>query len=101
MDCRTHAGSSDLIRHYGDGSISKLVMNIFPEHHWLPWKFRVAPRYFWDAPCNRLRFMKYLDLFIITIIIYNFNAFFLNFMYLILNSLIFYLKYNYYFLTES
>jgi len=47
-----------LIRKY---SLVGMVMKLFPEHEWKPWKFVQAPHGWWDVPENRIRFLKDLE----------------------------------------
>jgi len=53
-----HAGSR-LICLYR-GSPSELVLALYPEHNWEPWKFSVAPRGWWDKFENQKRYMDWL-----------------------------------------
>jgi hypothetical protein len=50
-------GRSLLKRH--DGSQSKLLAAVFPEYDWLPWKFSVTPKNYWDDPKNQKRFIEW------------------------------------------
>lgn len=35
-------------------------MDVFPEHKWEPWLFRVTPRPFWNSLTNRRAYMDWL-----------------------------------------
>jgi hypothetical protein len=38
----------------------KLLCKVYPEHEWLPWRFKVAPHGFWPVVKNQRVFMEYL-----------------------------------------
>jgi hypothetical protein len=48
-----------LINGLGD-SVCELVMKVYPEHAWLPWKFDRARAGFWDVKANQRRFLEWL-----------------------------------------
>jgi hypothetical protein len=33
---------------------------IYPEHEWLPWRFRKAPQGYWDSPQNQKLFLDHV-----------------------------------------
>ena len=37
-------GGGGLIHKYYGGSIMKALNHIYPEHRWIPWKFRYTPQ---------------------------------------------------------
>jgi hypothetical protein len=44
-----------------DGSLSKLLHSVYPDHKWFPWVFRErAPLRFWDDMGNQKAFMNWL-----------------------------------------
>ncbi len=51
-------GGQGLLRKY-DNSPSALLLNAYPEYNWLPWKFDVAPKRFWDSHQNQVKFMHW------------------------------------------
>jgi len=53
-------GGSRLLQNYNN-SIFGALKSIFPEHHWMPWKFDTIPPHFWSDKGNCLDFMKYLE----------------------------------------
>jgi hypothetical protein len=46
--------------HYYGSTISAAVMECFPEHRWLAWKFGRTPRNFWEKRENRVRYLRWL-----------------------------------------
>ncbi len=36
-----------------------MVMTVFFEHEWLPWKFAVSPKNYWKSQENRRKFMDW------------------------------------------
>ena len=38
----------------------QLIMNVFPEYNWLPWKFSVVPLGYWNNKDNQLKYMNWL-----------------------------------------
>jgi hypothetical protein len=53
---------------YGE-SPSGMVMGIFKDHEWHPWKFKFIPRNYWTKPDHQAKFVKYVVVF---------TSFFLN-----------------------
>lgn len=56
--CR-HGGSRLLHAHY-NGSPSKALQSVYPEHNWLPWRFSYNPNGFLDICENQRHFFEYL-----------------------------------------
>eukprot|EP01122_Echinamoeba_exundans_P010752 TRINITY_DN408_c0_g1_i1.p1 TRINITY_DN408_c0_g1~~TRINITY_DN408_c0_g1_i1.p1 ORF type:complete len:476 (-),score=30.93 TRINITY_DN408_c0_g1_i1:389-1816(-) len=54
-----HHGAKAILRMYED-SPYKLLSKVYPEHEWLPWRFKVAPHGFWPDIKNQRVFMEYL-----------------------------------------
>ena len=52
-------GGAALISEYYNGSISKLVMSVYPEHNWIPWKFVSSPRNLWDDINEQKKFLEW------------------------------------------
>jgi hypothetical protein len=42
------------------GSPSRAIMETFPRHKWIPWKFEVVPNGFWHDKENRVAYLKWL-----------------------------------------
>jgi hypothetical protein len=55
----TNNYGSTLLHRFG-GSVSQVVMALFPRRQWLEWKFAQAPHGFWDKPENRRRYVLWL-----------------------------------------
>jgi len=53
-----HGGS--LISCYGNSRLA-LLQEYYPEFHWHPWKFKVAPNGFWKNRKNRVQYLKWLE----------------------------------------
>eukprot|EP00026_Physarum_polycephalum_P002443 Phypoly_transcript_02449.p1 GENE.Phypoly_transcript_02449~~Phypoly_transcript_02449.p1 ORF type:complete len:911 (+),score=126.14 Phypoly_transcript_02449:48-2780(+) len=58
---------ASITAHHGNHLYSKfgespsgMVMGIFKDHEWHPWKFRVIPRNYWTKPEHQAKFVKYL-----------------------------------------
>jgi hypothetical protein len=51
------------IIHKFNGSLSKALLEIFPDHHWHPWRFTRVPPNYWDDRQNRLAFIEYVATF--------------------------------------
>ena len=45
--------------HYGN-SPYKLFCNVYPNHNWLPWRFGVTTRSFWQDENNKKEYIKWL-----------------------------------------
>ena len=43
-----------------ENSIINLLSSIYPNHHWLPWKFVRIPNGFWENKGNQLEYMNWL-----------------------------------------
>ncbi len=52
------AGVGGLLKKY-QGSPSKLLAEVFPEHNWLPWKFNIS-RHYLDNPQNQRIFLDWV-----------------------------------------
>ena len=52
-------GGINLLRYY-DNSPAKMVMNIYNEHLWLPWKFTVTPKGMWLNKDIQKQYMNWL-----------------------------------------
>jgi len=57
----------NLVNNYGNGllaqycnSPSKVVIELFPDYKWIPWKFNTAPNGFWKNRENRKKYMVWL-----------------------------------------
>ena len=44
-----------------NGSPSRAIMETFPRHKWIPWKFEVVPNRFWHDKKNRVAYLKWLS----------------------------------------
>eukprot|EP01114_Cavostelium_apophysatum_P004727 TRINITY_DN1506_c0_g3_i1.p1 TRINITY_DN1506_c0_g3~~TRINITY_DN1506_c0_g3_i1.p1 ORF type:complete len:599 (-),score=143.45 TRINITY_DN1506_c0_g3_i1:226-2022(-) len=53
------AGGSGLLRQYNN-SVNKIIMENFPEHQWLRWKFNRVESGFWFDKNNQLEFVEHL-----------------------------------------
>lgn len=42
------------------GSVIKLLQTVYPDHYWLPWKFKCAPRDLWSSPDNYRAYFEWL-----------------------------------------
>jgi hypothetical protein len=52
-------GGSGLLRHHYQDSVSNAVMQTFPHHAWLPWKFKLTPRGYWNSIENQRKFVDW------------------------------------------
>jgi hypothetical protein len=41
-------------------SVANLVITVFPEYNWLPWKFSRTPRNFWIDVNNQIKYIEWL-----------------------------------------
>jgi hypothetical protein len=51
-------GGRGLLSKYNN-SFSLLLSSVYPEFKWLPWRFTVAPRKFWDDIGNQKEFLNW------------------------------------------
>lgn len=42
------------------GSLVNILQHAYPEHVWLPWKFRAVPHRWWYDVSNRRKFLEWL-----------------------------------------
>jgi hypothetical protein len=42
-----------------NNSAAQMIMNIFQEHEWLPWKFTTCPKHFWNDDKNKRIFLDW------------------------------------------
>jgi hypothetical protein len=54
-------GASLLASKYGN-SIAALLVAVYPDYNWLPWKFERAPRNFWYSTENQRKFLNWAAL---------------------------------------
>ena len=57
-DLRNHDGIS-ILYHFNNSTMN-LISSIFPEHNWLPWKFRLSSDY-WKDLKNQRNFLEFLS----------------------------------------
>ena len=43
-----------------DNSHIKLLMRVYPDYNWLPWKFKITNEDFWSERSNQLKYMSWL-----------------------------------------
>ena len=53
-------GTQGLLRKYYSNSLSKALMNIYPDHKWLCWMFKPPPFDCWDNTDNQKSFFNWL-----------------------------------------
>src|SRR5689334_7486762 len=53
-------GGAIRIHDYFNNSPSKALLTVYPEHNWMPWKFRMSPRGFWEKSEHHLQFFNWL-----------------------------------------
>jgi hypothetical protein len=58
QDDLINIGGGSLLLHYG-GSPYSLLLSVFPDHKWIPWKFYKLPRTFWDDIANQKSFFEW------------------------------------------
>ena len=58
----------DFIKNYGqslifqyNGSHINLILSVFSNYNWLPWKFNSIPKGFWDEEINVKSYMNWLS----------------------------------------
>jgi hypothetical protein len=49
-------GGGPLLR---DQTLEQLLVTTYPSNEWLPWKFAVCPRNYWDDEKNQKKFMEW------------------------------------------
>src|SRR5690348_7097251 len=49
-----------LLTNYYDNTLSKALQNVYPEHKWCPWKFKVIPKGYLAKKENQREFMEWL-----------------------------------------
>ena len=52
-------GGDGLLTKMSGHSPPKLVMSVYPEHNWLPWKFGKVPVGYWNTKDNQRKFMDW------------------------------------------
>ena len=50
-------GGGTLTHKYG--GLYKLLYSVYPEYEWLPWKFNVRPRNFWEDTKTKKKFVEW------------------------------------------
>ena len=40
--------------------MAKLIANVYPQHNWMPWKFKRVTKGFWEDLSNQRLFMDYI-----------------------------------------
>src|SRR5688500_5103672 len=58
-DIYKHGGKGILYRCY-NGSPSKALQTVYPEHNWTLWRFGRTPKGFWEKSENRRNFFDWL-----------------------------------------
>ena len=53
-------GGAGILNKYDD-SMLKLLTSIFPEHIWLPWKFKRISNGFWNNHDSKKQFMQWVS----------------------------------------
>ena len=43
-----------------NGSPAQMLINLHPQHAWLPWKFNSLPKNYWDDKTNQRNYMNWL-----------------------------------------
>jgi hypothetical protein len=51
-------GGSSLLDKFS-GSLPLLLSNVYPDYNWLPWKFTIPPRNYWDDTKNQKKFLEW------------------------------------------
>lgn len=51
-------GGHGLMKHYGN-SFTKALRNVYPQHMWQVWRFKMVSKGFWDDKENVFEFMEY------------------------------------------
>jgi hypothetical protein len=44
-----------------NGSPSLLLSTVYPEHNWLPWKFALCPKNYWEDDKNQRKFIEWAE----------------------------------------
>jgi hypothetical protein len=53
-------GGSGLLKKY-NGSIAVLLSTMYPKYDWLPWRFEMCPRGYWDDVNNQIKFINWVS----------------------------------------
>jgi hypothetical protein len=51
-------GGAGLMNKY-QNSARHMVTSLYPEYNWLPWKFRVLPKHYWENMSNQRKFLDW------------------------------------------
>jgi hypothetical protein len=54
-------GGGGLLQSVYQNSLSTALRSIYPQHEWLPWKFKKVPVAFWEDKGNQNYFFSWLD----------------------------------------
>ncbi len=46
--------------HRYNGSLVQMLSSIYPEHEWLPWKFKKCPSKYWESDINKRKFLEWV-----------------------------------------
>src|SRR5690349_10879594 len=49
-----------LLDRYYEGSLSSALQNIYPEHKWMEWRFKIVPQGYWKSIDNQQNFFDWL-----------------------------------------
>ncbi|MBL8872721.1 MAG: hypothetical protein JNK90_23280 [Planctomycetaceae bacterium] len=60
LTCFKHRGRTLLVDHY-DGSLYRLLREVFPKHNWLEWRFTKVSKHFWQSRENVLRYIEWFE----------------------------------------
>src|SRR5689334_12993922 len=52
-------GGQGVLLNYND-SPSMALKSVYPQHNWMPWKFKRAPKGFWERLDNQLEYFNWL-----------------------------------------
>jgi hypothetical protein len=52
-------GGGGLLRHKYNGSHTQLLIAVYPEYEWLPWKFTQSPKNYWIDIQNKKKFLDW------------------------------------------
>jgi hypothetical protein len=48
-----------VLKHKYNGSLPHLLVSVYPDYNWLPWKFTRYPRNYWNDIKNQRKFMDW------------------------------------------
>jgi hypothetical protein len=57
----TSVGGGSLLKNMYNNSPPRMLINVYSDYDWLPWKFATLPRHYWNDIKNQMKFMDWAE----------------------------------------